>query len=250
MSFWTERASPIEARSATTDPKVFQSMTRPNHLRTTHVSLFACGLLAIIPATMGCAGDGKGGGEDETESGDGTVTDEWSGFCTGTFTEDTPIEDVFGDVSFTARSGDEYLLAAFDDSFGGRAEFLYLTQVGPDTFEVEPSADGSWPFSSDCAFGEGVPYYAVFDDVRVYAEEDLVTEICHLRAGASLPAGTSGRGFSYVGSSGSAAIYNVILGPFAAECGDSNDGYVRVPQTQSFGSTTWLVPIATVIGPE
>ncbi len=207
-------------------------------------------LVGVVLALTGCGGSDGDVGANGMGSGNGTVTEPWAGFCTGTFTEDTPIVDAFDDPAFTARAGDEFLMSDFDDSFGGRAEFLYLTQAGPDSFEVEPRADGTWPFMSDCAIGEGVPYYAVFEDVSVFAEQELTTKVCDLSAGSVLPAGNRGRGYSFVGSVGDSAIYNVILGPFSAECGGAADGYVRVPQTSSFGSTTWLVPIAGILGSE
>ena len=196
------------------------------------------------------------GGSDGDSAGDGlagargTVTEQWAGFCTGTFTEDTPIVDVFDEPLFTARAGDEFLLSDFSDSFGGRAEFLYLTGAGPDSFEVQPSAEGAWPFTSDCSINEGVPYYAAFTDVSVFAEQELSTKICDISSGSVLPAGSSGRGYALAGSSGDSAIYEVILGPFSAMCQDQARGYISVPHTRSFGSTTWLVPIVGLIGPE
>ena len=125
-----------------------------------------------------------------------------------------------------------------------------MTRGGPDSFDIEPSGDGAWPFTSNCAIGAGVPYYGVFADVSVFAEEELTTKICDLTEGSVLPAGSSGRGYGYAGSDGSAAIYEVILGPFSAECEGADRGYIRVPQTQIFGSTTWLVPVSALIGPE
>jgi hypothetical protein len=205
--------------------------------------------MASVLALAGCGGSDDDD-DDGTGSGAGTVTETWASFCTGTFTEDTAILDAFDEPAFTARAGDEYLLADFDDTFGGRAEFLYLTGVGPDSFEVEPGADGSWPFTSNCAIGAGVPYYAVFENVSVFAEQELETKICDLSAGLVLPAGSSGRGFAYAGSLGESAIYQLILGPFSAECDGQQSGYIRVPRTSSFGSTTWLVPVAGIIGPE
>jgi hypothetical protein len=201
------------------------------------------GVLALTSCGGSDGGDGAG-------NGDGTITEQWAGFCTGTFTADTPIVDAFDKPAFTARTGDEFLLSDFSDTFGGRAEFLYLTNVGPDSFDVKPNADGGWPFTSNCTVNQGVPYYAVFDSVSVFAEKALMTKICDLSQGAVLPAGTSGRGYSFAGSSGDSAIYEVILGPFSAQCGDLDRGYVRVPRTTSFGSTTYLVPIAGLIGPE
>jgi len=212
----------------------------------THVSNVSCLAIGVLALT-GCGGSGGGGGG--ASSGNGTVTDQWATFCTGTFTQDTPIVDAFDEPTFTARAGDEFLLSDFSDTFGGRAELLYLTSVGPDSFEVKPDANGAWPFTSNCAIGQGVPYYAVFKDVTVFADKELSTRSCDLSAGSVLPAGTSGRGYSFSGSAGSSAIYNVVLGPFSEQCQGIDSGYISVTQTRSFNSTTWLVPIAGIIGP-
>ncbi len=214
-------------------------MRRARPLRET---LYFIGALSLA----GCGDDGGGGG---SPSGDGTVTEQWAGYCTGTFTEDTPIPDSFGDIAFTAREGSEYLLSEFSDTFGERAEFLYLTDVGPSTFKVDPNAAGEWPFTSDCAIGEGVPYSGVFDDVSVFADAELTTKICDLSEGSVLPA-AAGSGYGFSKSSGASAIYDVILGPFSAECEGHDLGYVLVPPTTIFGTTTWLVPIAGLIGPD
>lgn len=197
-------------------------------------------------ALSSCASNDKGG----AQSGNGTTTEQWAGFCTATFTQDTPMVDAFDEPTFTARVGDEFLLSDFSDSFGGRAELLYLTDAGPDSFDVEQDADGGWPFTSNCTINKGVPYYAVFKSVSVFAEKELSTKVCDLSEGSVLPAGTNGRGFSFSGASGQSAIYEVILGPFSAQCGDLGKGFIRVPQTTSFGVTTWLVPITSIIGPE
>jgi len=205
-------------------------------------------LMGSVLALAGCGGGDDGNGEG-LANGNGTVNETWAGFCTGTFTEDTAIVD-FDRTIFTAHAGEEFLMSDFDDAFGGHAEFLYLTDAGPDSFRVEPSDDATWPFTSNCTIGQGVPYYAVFKDVSVFAEKELTTKICDLSAGSVLPAGGSGRGYSLAGSSAGATIYEVILGPFGAECEGHDRGYVRVQQTHSFGSTTWLVPIAGIIGPQ
>lgn len=204
-------------------------------------------LMGSLFALTSCGGsDGDGGG---AGSGDGTVTEPWASFCTGTFTQDTPIIDAFDEPMFTAKAGDEYLLSDFSDTFGGRAEFLYLTGVGPDSFEVEPDANGGWPFTSNCTIGQGVPYYAVFTNVNVFAEKELKTQSCALSAGSVLPADNSGRGYSLSGSVGESTVYEVILGPFSEQCQGLTRGYISVPHTRSFNSTTWLVPIAGIIGP-
>jgi hypothetical protein len=66
-----------------------------------------------------------------------------------------------------------------------------------------------------------------------------------------LPAGGTGRGFVFTKALPSGeAVYEVILGPFSAQCGDAPSGFVRVPGSQPFHSTTWLVPIIGIIGPD
>jgi hypothetical protein len=207
-------------------------------------------LMGSVFALVGCGGGEDENGGEGSESQDGTVTEEWAGFCTGTFTKDTAVLDVFDEPMFTALAGEEYLLADLSDTFGARAEFLFLTDVGPDSFVLEPDAEGAWPFTSNCAIGEVVPYYAVFDDVTVFAEEELVTKMCDLSKGSALPSAGSGRGYAYIGSEGSSAVYEVILGPFSEECGGADRGYISVPQTRSFGSTTWLVPFSGLVSPE
>jgi hypothetical protein len=203
-------------------------------------------LAGSVFALVGCGGGDSSGG---SANGDGTVTEAWAKYCTATFTEDTPITD-FDRTIFTAHVGDEYLMSDYSDSFSPRASFLYLTNDGPDTFEVKARSDATWPFSSNCTINKGVPYYGVFKTVSVFAEQGLTTKLCDLSADTVLPAGSSGRGYSLASSSNGAMIYQVILGPFAEQCGGQDKGYVRVSQTQSFGSTTWLVPIAGLIGPD
>ncbi len=215
-------------------------------MRQSRQPLKALWVMGSVLALAGCGGsDGDGPG-----SGGGTVSEAWAGFCTATFTEDTPISDAFDEPMFTARVGDEFLMSEFEDSFGGRAELLYLTNAGPDSFELEPRAGSTWPFTSNCTIGAGVPYYAVFDDVTVFAEKELTTKLCELTAGSVLPAGSGGRGYSLSSVAQGAAIYQVILGPFGAQCAGASSGYIRVPQTNSFGSTTYLVPVSGIIGPE
>jgi hypothetical protein len=200
----------------------------------------------------GGGGTGNGGG---TGSGAGTVTEAWAGFCTGTFTEDTVIVDGFDDRLFTARAGEEYLLAAYGAFLGEvRAEFVYLTSAGPATFEVGPDAAGAFPFTSNCEPDAGVPYYAVFTDVSVYAEDTLTTKLCDLEAGTVLPAASSSpRGYAIAGDGFSLSgphTYQVYLNTFSASCGGAEVGYISVPESRVFGATTWLVPILGIIGPE
>jgi len=188
------------------------------------------------------------GSEDDGGSGSGTVTEEWAAFCTATFTQDTRILDSFDEPMFTARAGETYLLA----DYGTRGELLYLTGVGPELFEVGPDDAGALPFTSNCEPNAGVPYYAVFDDVAVYADEALTTKLCDLAAGTALPSTGGLRGYSIVGniSLSGPQIYQVYLDAFSAQCGGSDVGYISVPKTHSFGSDTWLVPIVSIIGPE
>src|SRR5262245_30290732 len=96
-----------------------------------------------------------GGGDGEAAD-TGTVTAPWTDFCTATFTVNTQVLDPFDDPTFTAKAGDEYLLTEFDSVY---SEIAYLTNAGPDTYMIDPTPNGDWPFTSNCSVGSGVPYY-------------------------------------------------------------------------------------------
>jgi hypothetical protein len=201
------------------------------------------GSILSLQACSGGGGDGTDAG-----SGPGTVTAPWTDFCTATFTESTPVLDPFDEPTFTANAGDEFLLSEFNTAY---SEIVYLTNAGPDPYVIDQNANGDWPFTSNCTAGDGVPYYAVFEDVSVYAEETLSTKICDLAAGTALPAAGGARGYLLTGglSLEGPATYEIYLDVFSSQCAGNDTGYISVPETHVFGSDTWLVPIIGIIAP-
>lgn len=188
---------------------------------------------------------------------DGTVTAEWEAFCVATFDQDHTVVDVFGDVLFTARAGESYLMADWSDAFGSfRADLLFLTDDGPNGFEVEADAQGAFPFSSNCQPEATQPHYAVFNDVAVFETADLENKICDLVAGDSVSVETGSTGSSSVsgpdlsGTQGGPLVYEIELNRFSDQCGGALQGFVSVPETRALGATTWLVPVRRIIGPE
>jgi len=112
-------------------------------------------------------GCGSNAGASNNASGSGQVTDEWSSYCVATFTRDIAIADMGGDVAFTARTGEKYLLTDYNTSGGQpQAKIAYLTAAGPDIYDVPMT--GAVPFTSNCTIDKTVQYYAVFTDVTVY----------------------------------------------------------------------------------
>jgi len=208
----------------------------------------AFGCLAFL--CSGCSG-GDGDDDDDDGAGDstGTVTAEWSSFCVGRFTRDQQVYDVFDDPMFKAKTGEEYLLTDYSDTFGPTAGMLYLTGKGPDEFELEANTVADLPITTTCPLNTAVPYYAVFDDVSVYAEEALTTKLCDLTAGTALPETNSSSGYSLASdlAFSGPAIYEVYLNAFSAQCGAAPTGFISVPQTRSFGTMTWLVPITRIL---
>lgn len=211
-------------------------------------ALSSCTLALCVAFSVSCGGgdekDDEENVEDITASSDGTVTSEWSGYCTATFTEDFQVTNVFGEDTFVAEGGEEYLVGRADAS-GDEADLLFLTSVGPEEFVV-PLGDGS-PVELSC--GELVEtYYAVFDDVTVYETEDLTSPLCELSKGqvASTDGGT-GYAITAINLNGP-SIYEVILGGFSEQCGASR-GYVGVPEITVWGTDTWLVPFHQVFAP-
>lgn len=206
--------------------------------------------LGAASTVVGCGG--SDGDEDGEAPGAGQVTESFREYCVATFTEQRTVMDVFDEPLFTARAGEEYLLAEWGPSFGeDRAEMLYLTPSGPEVFAVTAPEGMGLPLESSCEFGETMPYYAAFTDVEVYADAAFAEPLCSLARGSVVPRDTTrGSGYSLVQLvfQGPAA-YEVMLNGFGAQCGGAERGYVRVPETRLFGTTTWLVPIQGIVGP-
>lgn len=195
---------------------------------------------------IGCGGD-DGATEDNTPLPQtrGQVTAPWTSYCVGTFTRDYVVVDGFGDPQFTAKSGESYLLAEHyaHVSF----ELIYLVDGAPYSIAVEGEA--SRPFESSCV--AAAPYYAVFKDTAIFKDEALTEKACDLAAGTVLPADLAKpRGYSAVDFSfGETSTFNVFLNAFAANCGGLDAGYISVPSVEVLGTTTYLVPIETILGP-
>ena len=171
-----------------------------------------------------------------------------------TFTRDYAVAGAFDDVLFTAHAGEAYLMAAYGSFFGkDHAELAYLTSVGPTTFYFDvASGSRAFPFTSNCTFDASVDYYAVFANVTVYDTAELSTKLCDLSAGSALHRDTASiSGYTISGGFGISgpATFKVELNVFGAQCGGAKSGYIRVPETQVFGSTSWVVPIIAIIGP-
>lgn len=209
---------------------------------------YFCSLLSLIIA--GCGSD-SGKGNNSTAS--GQVTAAWGDYCTATFTKDVAISESYsdGDVAFTARAGEEYLLVEYG-SFGTtpQVRIAYLTPSGPRLYDV-PVTGGpeTFPFTSNCTYNAAVEYYAAFTDVTVYDSESLTNAICTIPAGTAMARDTStNAGYSAVTMNFSGpTTYNVMLNVFSTLCGGATEGYISVPETHVLGVTTWLVPIETIL---
>jgi hypothetical protein len=170
-----------------------------------------------------------------------------------TFTSDVAVKDPFGDVAFTAHAGSEYLLT--DLSYFGstpQVEIAYLTAAGPDIHEIAVTGGPeTFPFTSNCSIDTAVSYYAAFTNVTVYDSEALTNVICKLPAGTSVKRDMTAEGGYTIRtmSLSGPQIYQISLNALGTLCGGATLGYVSVPETQLFGSTTWLVPIQTVMKP-
>jgi len=188
-------------------------------------------------------------GNNVDESGDPqTTVDDWSDYCVATFTEDYTFIDAFGDTAFTAHTGEEYVVASLD--VDEPPELVYLAAAGPELFTIDASAD-ELPFTTNCTAGSTTDHIAVFSDAIVYDSEDLSTPICELVAGSAHPRDTSLQsGYASTTTGVNTGVtYEVQLNSFGPECGGAEVGYVSVPRTTLFGTTTWLVPIITIVGP-
>lgn len=216
------------------------------HARVAPLMVAAAGALSGI----GCGGSGDDGAPGGGSGGLGTVTDTWREYCTATFTRDTEVFDSFGDPLFTARAGQEFLLAGYSFFADDTAEIVYLAPGGAERVEVSQDESSTFPFTSNCGPDDSMSYYAVFQDVSVYADEGLTTKLCDLTAGTALPS-NGAEGFSIAGdfSLSGPQTYELFLGAFSEQCQGAESGYISVPPTELFGSRTWLVPVFGIIGP-
>lgn len=182
----------------------------------------------------------------------GTITEEWSAYCTANFTEDHPVLSAFDKRIFTARVGEQYLITEFEESDGQlSASLAFLTSDGLYSFEIETDdSNPTLPFSTACEPDNNSEYYGVFKDVTFYATESLEQELCTLSAGSVLPRDSTAAGFSVTGgiSLGGPQTYQVFLNAFSGQCGASS-GFTKVPEVSVLGRQTNLVPVRWLIGP-
>lgn len=199
---------------------------------------------------------GCGGGDGEHDDGRtlrGAVTGEWRSYCVATLTSDAVVDDGF--ETLTLEAGSEYLVAGYEDGFGDiDLDLLYLTPGGPYDVEIRVATEAELPITSNCDLPNARPYYAVFQDLAVYAEKELTTKLCDLSAGSVLPRENSvlSQGVADFGSidlSDEPQTYSVSLNAFSPECGGGQEGFISVPSTRVAGTTTWLPGIHWILGP-
>lgn len=205
------------------------------------------GSAALAGSGSGGSTGGSGGGVIAiTEP--GTVTNDWDGFCTATLTTDYVVKDDFGKVLFTAKAGETYLLLNYPPVNGVKA--AYLTSAGVFEFKIgSTDANGGYPFTSNCEPAQFLPvsYFAVFADVTVYAEAELTTQICQLKAGDHVvrePLVSAGYGA--VNSSAAANVYEIFLNAFSPQCANAEHGFISAPTVALFGSNRVLVPFHVI----
>ena len=215
-------------------------------------------LSLLSSAACGGEGDAADGGSDAADESNatapnGVVVPPWGDYCVATFSTEYDVVDSSGDAAFTARAGDAYLMQEYDESAGGpTARLIYLAEGGPWDFQVATTPGGALPFSSNCAPGAVEPYYAVFADVEVYAEEQLETKLCSIAAGTAVPRANGSTGYSTAdfGLGSGPVTYEILLNGFSSACSNQPRGYVSVPATKLFGTTTHLVPFYPIIKPK
>jgi hypothetical protein len=181
-------------------------------------------------------------------TGPGTITDLWRDFCIATLTEDHAVTDDFGTPLFTAKAGEEYLLLYYPEPYAS-AHAAYLTSGGPLEFGIKPNADHTaFPFTSNCPTDPPGSYFAAFADVSVYAEPELVTKICDLKAGDAVPRDIAANaGYALETPGMGTSIYEIFLNAFSAQCGGAASGYVSVSRIRLFGSDRALVPFKPIL---
>jgi hypothetical protein len=99
------------------------------------------GFVSVIAAVLLVGCGSNSGASNGNASGSGQVTDEWSSYCVATFTRDVAIADMGGDVAFTARTGEKYLLTDYS-TFGGQPLQRLLAAAARRCRAREPGPSG------------------------------------------------------------------------------------------------------------
>jgi hypothetical protein len=182
----------------------------------------------------GMGGSGGGG----APSGGGQVVAPWDTLCVLEFTADYDVLD-FGDVLFTAKSGDRYLMGS--TTFAATT-ILYLTPEGQAEFELEDDAE----FTSNC-MSSGTDHAAVFADTVVYADEALTMERCMLEAGTHAPGSV---GFALAGEDiFTSNTYEMTFTGLESFCDGMSTGFVEGTNI-TIGNASFGQPaIANVLAP-
>ena len=195
----------------------------------------------------GGASSGSGGSTTSLDyTGPGTVTAPWNSYCIATLTADFAALDPLQNPLFTARVGEQYLIEVEFDAHWAR--LLYLTPVGPLEFDIKTDST-EVPFTSNCGPTQTLSHYANFADVVVYAERQLVTKLCDLTAGTTVPYDASkGRGATFDLGADSNDVDKIFLNGFSARCNGADTGYTRAKSVTVSGTLYSVVPFVAIAG--
>jgi hypothetical protein len=154
------------------------------------------------------------------------------------------VKDVFQKALLTAHAGEKYLVIRYNDVV---ATLAYLTPAGPISFDVDAGAELTFPFTASCAPNPPHSYFAVFADVSVFAEPQLVTKICDLKNGATVTLdGAKQAGYANAPGAGTSFLYEIFLNAFSAQCGGAENGHIRVRSINALGTAQTLVPFEVI----
>jgi len=199
----------------------------------------------------GCDTDDDGGTTGGAIQSNGTVTDEWSDFCTATFTAPYTVLTFFDEPDFTIQAGHSFLVAYFYDA---REEFhldlLYVTDSGSADLRVTADSIEALPVTMNCAPGEVSSYLGVFATRTFYLDEALTQEACTLESGTYLR-DMLGSGANLVsGTLLSNPVYRMTMGSMASLCNDHEITYVKAAQVPMGQSRGTYPPISSFFGPK
>ena len=195
-----------------------------------------------IVAFLGCTEESSSGPSSSNQGSNGSfeypVTP-----CRATLTEDVAVEDFFGEVLFTVKKGESYVVDDFPLSSFATPVRLYRQEGDVFySFDIEAKTEGEkdYPLEYDCDEENSGTAFVAFQDITFYGDKDLKEEVCQVKAGDLL--NSSGGGYSYEGEVSGEMVYELLSSVSAENC-SAEALYFKTSNVEVFGEQYTNMPV-------
>lgn len=210
----------------------------------------AIGCVCVAISGLACSGSGNVAAT--AMAAQAAPIDALRAYCIAAFPQDFDAPETPFTRAFTAKAGEEYVIASFHSYDGNSTtSLLYLTPAGFLEYSLRLTDGAALPYTTACDLDNTTTHYAVLESTTVFKEVELKTALCELPAGTVRPVdpdtswGSSMADFDAAGDT----IYEITLNAYSATCGGAENGFVRASSTRIRNTTSTKAPFTTILGP-